>query len=154
MPPLKEGAKAPDFKLRADNGRDIRLSDLKGRHTVLYFYPKDMTPGCTQEACDFRDTYQKIKSAGAEVLGVSFDSIDLHQKFKAVHKLPFPLLSDEDKAIAKKYGVYKQKSMYGRAYMGIERTTFVIGPDLKIKKIFPKVKVTGHVKEILASIGL
>ena len=152
MAELKEGNKAPDFSLTADNGKTIRLSDLKGKTVVLYFYPKDMTPGCTQESCDFRDSYKKFTSKDAEILGVSFDSVESHKKFKEKYKFPFPLLADTDKKVAEAYGVYQKKSLYGRFFMGIVRTTFVIGPDQKIKKIFPKVKVNGHFEEVLAEI--
>jgi len=152
MGELKEGQNAPDFSLSSDGGKNIRLSDYKGKNVVLYFYPKDMTPGCTQEACDFRDAYKRLRSSETEVFGVSFDAPDSHVKFKEKYKLPFPLLSDEDKAVARDYGVYKQKSLYGKSYMGIERTTFLIGPDQKIKKIFPKVKVSGHIQEVLESL--
>lgn len=152
MPALKEGSKAPDFELLSDSGKTVKLSDFKGKTVVLYFYPKDMTPGCTQESCDFRDGYKKLTSKKAQVLGVSFDSVESHKKFKDKYGFPFPLLADESKAAGKAYGVYQKKSLYGREYMGIVRTTFIIGPDQKIKKIFPKVKVTGHFDEVLASI--
>lgn len=152
MAELKEGSKAPDFTLPSSEAGEVSLQSLNGKPVVLYFYPKDDTPGCTKEACDFRDLRKKFQAAGAEIYGVSFDSINSHKKFITKYKLPFPLLSDEDKSIAKKYGVYKQKSFMGRSYMGIERTTFVIGPDQKIKKIFPKVKVEGHVEEVLTAV--
>ncbi|OGW87151.1 MAG: hypothetical protein A3C35_03080 [Omnitrophica bacterium RIFCSPHIGHO2_02_FULL_46_11] len=151
MAELKEGDKAPDFSLPSSDGPTVSLKDLKGKSIVLYFYPKDDTPGCTKEACDFRDLRKKFQTSSTEIYGVSFDSLGSHQKFIKKYKLPFPLLSDENKAVAKSYGVYKQKSFMGRSYMGIERTTFVIGPDQKIKKIFPKVKVEGHVEEVLAA---
>src|SRR3989338_985369 len=151
MAELKEGDKAPDFSLLSRDGPTVSLKDLKGKSIVLYFYPKDDTPGCTKEACDFRDLRKKFQTSSTEIYGVSFDSLGSHQKFIKKYKLPFPLLSDENKAVAKSYGVYKQKSFMGRSYMGIERTTFVIGPDQKIKKIFPKVKVEGHVEEVLAA---
>ncbi len=150
--PLKEGDKAPDFSLPTDSGKTVKLSDFKDKTVVLYFYPKDMTPGCTQESCDFRDGYKKLTSKDVEVLGVSFDSPESHKKFKEKYKLPFPLLSDTDKTMAEQYGVYQKKSLYGRFFMGIVRTTFIIGPDQKIKKIFPKVKVNGHFDEVLAQI--
>jgi thioredoxin-dependent peroxiredoxin len=150
---LKEGAKAPDFSLPSSEGKTVSLKDFKGKsNLILYFYPKDLTPGCTQEACDFRDLYKEFKKAGAEIYGVSCDPLKLHDKFIQTHKLPFPLLSDEDKSMVQKYGVYKEKSMYGKKYMGIERTTLVIDKDLKIRKIFPKVKVTDHVKEVLETV--
>lgn len=149
---LKEGDKAPDFSLPTDSGKTVKLSDFKGKTVVLYFYPKDMTPGCTQESCDFRDGYKKLASRNVEVLGVSFDSVESHKKFKEKYKFPFPLLADTDKTVGEKYGVYQKKMLYGRFFMGIVRTTFVIGPDQKIKKIFPKVKVNGHFEEVLAEV--
>ena len=140
---LQTGDKAPDFDLMADDGKQIRLRDLKGKTVILYFYPKDDTPGCTQEACDFRDDYSKFAKK-AVILGVSLDDVKSHQKFKTKFSLPFPLLSDQGAVVSKKYGVYKQKNMYGRTYWGIERTTFVISPEGRIQTIFPKVKVNGH----------
>ena len=151
MAELKEGDKAPDFTLSSSDGRNVSLKDFKGKKSVvLYFYPKDDTPGCTKEACDFRDFRKKFSALDAEIFGVSFDSIDSHKKFVTKYQLPFPLLSDTDKSIAAKFGIYKQKSLYGRSFMGIERTTFVIDRDQKIRRIFPKVKVEGHVEEVLA----
>ncbi len=152
MAALKEGDRAPDFSLVADNGQTVSLKDFRGKQVVLYFYPKDMTPGCTLEACSFRDQYAAIRRAGAEILGVSFDSADRHRKFKEQHKLPFPLLTDARKEVATAYGVYKRKSLYGRIFKGIERTTFIIDAYGKIKKIFPKVKVKGHREEVLAAL--
>ena len=153
MAELKEGVKAPDFTLPSSDGGEVSLSDFKGKKSVvLYFYPKDDTPGCTKEACYFRDLRKKFQAAGAEIFGVSFDSLDSHKKFIEKYKLPFSLLSDTDKAVAQKYGVYKEKSMYGKKYMGIERTTFVIGKDQKIRKIFPKVQVEGHAEEVLEAL--
>jgi peroxiredoxin Q/BCP len=149
---LKEGSKAPAFSLMSDSGDKINLKDLQGKTVVLFFYPKDMTPGCTQEACDFRDSFARLKKAGALVLGISKDSVESHQKFVAKHDLSFPLLSDEDGKICEAYDVWKEKSLYGRKYMGIERTTFVISPEGKIAKIFPKVKVDGHVDAVLDAI--
>jgi peroxiredoxin Q/BCP len=147
---VKEGSKAPAFTLPDDTGKNISLKDFKGQTVILYFYPKDMTPGCTQEACDFRDSFARLKKLGAVVLGVSKDSPDRHGKFKAKEKLPFTLLSDEDGKVFALYDVWKEKSLYGKKYMGIERSTFVIGPDQKVNKIFSNVKVRGHVDEILA----
>ena len=150
---LHEGQKAPDFALPSSDGGEVTLSDFKGKRVVvLYFYPKDDTPGCTKEACDFRDLRKKFQAAGAEIFGVSFDGIDSHKKFITKFKLPFPLLADQDKKVAERYGVYKKKSMYGRSFMGIERTTFVIDRDQKIRKIFPKVKVDGHAGEVLSAV--
>ncbi len=149
---LGEGNKAPDFALKDDNGGTVRLSALKGKTVVLYFYPKDDTPGCTKEACSFRDGFGEIQKKGAVVLGVSPDSVDSHKKFKEKFHLNFPLLSDDEKKVVNAYGVWKQKALYGRKYMGVERTTFVIGADGKIRKIFPKVKVDGHYEEVLAEL--
>src|SRR5689334_24663746 len=147
MAELKVGQKAPDFTLPDDSGQKVKLSDLKGKKVVLYFYPKDDTPGCTTEACNFRDGFAAIKKLGAVVLGVSADSVESHQKFKKKFDLNFPLLADTDREIIEAYDVWKEKSMYGRKYMGIERTTFIIGKDGKITHIFPKVKVSEHYDE-------
>lgn len=153
MTELKEGQNAPDFSLTSSEGGATSLSDFKGRrNVVLYFYPKDDTPGCTKEACDFRDLRKKFLALETELFGVSFDSIEAHKKFSSKYKLPFPLLSDEDKSVAKKYGVFKKKSLYGHSFMGIERTTFLIDRDQKIRKIFPRVKVEGHAEEVLAAV--
>lgn len=149
---LSEGDKAPDFKLKNDEGKDVRLADFKGKTIVLYFYPKDDTPGCTKEACDFRDQHKDFSKKDAVILGVSADDVASHQKFKKKFGLPFQLLSDPEKATLQAYAVWKEKSMYGRKYMGIERTTFVIGPDGKIKKVFPKVSVTGHADDVFSVI--
>jgi len=130
----------------------VKLSDLKGKKVVLYFYPKDDTPGCTTEACNFRDGIAEIKKKGAIVLGVSADSVASHKKFKDKFELPFQLLSDPEKKMIEDYGVWKEKSMYGRKYMGIERTTFVIDGQGKIAHIFPKVKVGSHYDEVLAAL--
>ena len=147
---LTVGDKAPRFVLPDQTGKTVALEDLKGRQVVLYFYPKDDTPGCTREACDFRDAIATLRRAGAEVLGVSFDGQASHQKFIAKFELPFTLLSDEEKTVAKAYGVYKQKNMYGRKVWGIERSTFVIDEQGLLKAVFRKVKVEGHVDEVLA----
>jgi len=149
---LKAGDKAPDFKLIADNGETVSLKDYKGKKVVLYFYPKDMTTGCTAESCDFRDNIKKIEKKNAIVIGISADDIKSHAKFKEKYKLPFTLLSDETKKVLKAYGVWQEKSMYGRKYMGIVRTTFVIDEKGKIEKVFEKVKVEGHVDEVLAGL--
>lgn len=146
---LKEGSKAPAFSLEDDSGETIALKDFRGKTVILYFYPKDSTSGCTTEACDFRDAHARIKRKGAVVLGVSKDSAKSHAKFKAAHALPFPLLVDAEGAVCTAYGVWKEKSMYGRKYMGIERSTFIIDGDGKVSKIFSKVKVKGHVDEVL-----
>ena len=147
---LKEGSKAPAFSIPDQNGKKVALKDFKGNPVILYFYPKDMTPGCTQEACDFKDSMNRLKKKGVTVLGISLDSIERHQKFIKKYDLNFSLLSDEDAKVSKSYGVYKQKNLYGHKFMGIERTTFVIDGQQKITKIFPKVKVAGHVDEILS----
>lgn len=147
------GKKAPAFTLPDGNGKKVSLADFKGKNVVLYFYPKDMTSGCTQEACDFRDSFPNFSKLKAVVLGVSIDSIDSHKKFADKYNLPFSLLSDDKKEVVEKYGVWKEKSMYGRKYMGIERTTFIIDKEGKIKNIFPKVKVAGHVAEIMKALG-
>ena len=149
---LTMGAKAPDFSLRTGTGETVRLSDFRGRRVVLYFYPKDDTSGCTAEACAFRDGIGKLKARGAVVLGVSVDSVESHQRFKQKYALNFPLLSDADKQAVQAYGVWKQKSMYGRTYMGIERTTFLIDEQGRLAKIFPKVKVDQHYAEVLAAL--
>lgn len=149
---LGEGKKAPDFSLKDDDGATVKLSGLKGRTVVLYFYPKDDTPGCTKEACSFRDGFKEIQKKGAVVLGVSPDSVESHKKFKEKFHLNFPLLSDTEKKVVNAYGVWKEKSLYGRKYMGVERTTFVIDEAGKIKKVFPKVKVDGHYEEVLEAL--
>jgi len=146
---LKVGDSAPAFTLLDDQGNKVALKDFKGKKVVLYFYPKDLTPGCTVEACDFRDAATLLKKKKAVVLGVSKDSVALHQKFKDKHDLNFPLLADEAGKVCEAYGVWQEKSMYGKKYMGIARTTFVIGPTGKIEHIFEKVKVKGHTDEVL-----
>ncbi len=149
---LKIGNKAPDFKLKSDAGETISLKDYKGKKVILYFYPKDMTSGCTAEACDFRDNIKKFEKKNAVVIGVSADDTASHQKFKDKYNLPYTLLSDETKKMLADYGVWQEKSMYGRKYMGIARTTFVIDEKGKIEKVFEKVKVEGHIEEILAGL--
>ena len=146
---LEEGKKAPAFTLESDKDKKVSLKDFLGKKVVLYFYPKDMTSGCTTEACDFRDAHPDFKKIKTVVLGVSADSVERHKKFSDKYDLPFTLLSDPDKKVLEKYGVWKEKSMYGRKYMGIERTTFIIDEKGKIQKIFPKVKVKGHVEKVL-----
>jgi len=149
---MKLGQKAPDFSVTDDSGKTVKLSDLKGKKIVLYFYPKDDTPGCTKEACNFRDGIAAIKKLGAVVLGVSADSVESHRKFKTKFDLNFPLLADTDRKIIEAYDVWQEKSMYGRKYMGIVRTTYIIGKDGKITHIFPKVKVNEHAEEIMAAL--
>lgn len=143
------GDKAPDFTLPSTTGQDVSLKDFRGKKVVLYFYPKDNTPGCTREACSFQNDLSLIKSKGAVVLGVSADSIESHKKFSGKYDLRFPLLSDESKSVIKAYGVWKKKSLYGRTFLGIMRTTFVIGEDGTIEHIFPKVRVDGHSREVV-----
>jgi peroxiredoxin Q/BCP len=145
----KEGEKAPSFSLKDSNGKTVSLKDFLGKKVVLYFYPKDNTSGCTKEACDFRDAFPDFKKVNAVVFGVSADSEKSHQGFASKYNLPFTLLSDPDKEVIQKYDVWKEKSMYGKKYMGVERTTYVIDENGRILKIFPKVKVEGHIKEIL-----
>lgn len=149
---LKVGDKAPAFSLLDDSGGKVSLNSLKGKKIVLYFYPKDDTSGCTKEACSFRDSIKVFEKNNTVVIGVSKDSVASHQKFKKKYDLPFPLLSDESTEMLSKYGVWKEKSMYGKKYMGIERTTFVIDESGKIKAIFNKVKVDGHTDEVLNSL--
>ncbi len=147
---IKVGDKAPDFKLYSVAVTPWRLSEFKGKKVVLYFYPKDDTPGCTREACSFQQNLGQLKKKGAVVLGVSTDSVESHGKFAQKFNLSFPLLSDETKEVCKMYGVWKEKSLYGRKFMGIERTSFVIDEKGIVRHIFPKVKVDGHTKEVLA----
>lgn len=149
---LSVGDRAPAFEALDEEGRRHALKDYKGRTVVLYFYPKDSTPGCTTEACDFRDLSSKFAKKDAVVLGVSADSAKSHQNFKKKQSLPFPLLVDEDKALCKAYGVWKEKSMYGRTFMGIERSTFVIGPDGRLAQVIRKVSVAGHAAAVLENI--
>lgn len=149
---LAVGVKAPDITLPDQSGKTVSLKDFRGKQVVLYFYPKDDTPGCTKEACSFRDSQAALKKAGAVVLGVSMDGKVSHQKFVDKFKLPFTLLSDEDATVSKAYGVYKLKNMYGRTYWGLERSTFVIDPAGKLKAIFRKVKVDGHTDEVLGAL--
>ncbi len=153
MPMPEAGTKAPAFSLEDAEGRKVKLADFKGQSVVLYFYPKDDTPGCTREACAFRDEASALKKAKAVVLGVSADSAERHQKFASKYQLSFPLLVDADHAVAEKYGAWGEKSMYGRKFMGLIRCTFLIGPDGKVLKVWPKVKVDGHVDEVLAAIA-
>lgn len=145
---IAEGDRAPDFSLPADDGSTVTLDSLAGKNIVLYFYPKDDTSGCTKEACDFRDALPRFGKIDAEVIGVSPDSIESHRKFKKKYELPYKLLADERHELADGFGVWKEKSMYGRKYMGIERTTVIIDRKGRVARIFPKVKVPGHVQEV------
>lgn len=149
---VEVGKRAPAFNLPDADGKKHRLSAYKGQKVVLYFYPKDDTPGCTREACSFRDDIEAYEKAGAVVIGVSPDSPARHRKFTDKYDLPFTLLADEDHAIAEKYGVWKLKKRYGREYMGIERTTFIIDEQGKLARIFPNVRVDGHSKQVLAAL--
>ena len=149
---LKDGDNAPLFELPADGGRTVRLKDYKGRYLVLYFYPKDNTSGCTKEAVGFSEALDSLHGLGADVLGLSPDSVKSHDKFKSKHGLTIDLASDEEKTVLQDYGVWVEKSMYGRKYMGVERSTFLIGPDGKIVRSWRKVKVPGHVDEVRQAI--
>jgi peroxiredoxin Q/BCP len=149
---LKEGDKAPLFTVETNGGGKISLADFLGQNVILYFYPKDDTPGCTKEACSFRDHFKELKQRGAVVLGVSTDPVKSHDKFVEKFKLPFPLLADIDKKIVTAYGVWGEKSFMGRKYLGTNRVTFLIGADGKIKKIWPLVKPEAHVAEILENL--
>lgn len=149
---LRIGQKAPDFTLPTDGNNSVTLSALKGQPVVLYFYPKDDTSGCTKEACDFRDNLSALKRLKAQVIGVSKDSVKKHDKFKEKYALNFPLASDEEGKVCDKYGVWVEKSMYGRKYMGIERATYLIDAEGKIAHIWRKVSVTDHVNEVIAAL--
>lgn len=150
---LEPGTKAPAFTLTADDGSKVRLSDFAGKPIVLYFYPKDDTPGCTREACAFRDAKADLKKAGAVVLGVSADNTESHVKFRDKYKLNFPLLSDPDHKIADKYGAWREKNMYGKKSMGIQRSTYLIDPAGKVARVWKRVKVDGHDQQVLAALG-
>ncbi len=149
MTELQAGDPAPSFEALDETGRPWALQDLSGQHVVLYFYPRDDTPGCTKEACSFRDNMGAIKDAGAVVLGISADPADSHQDFREKHDLNFPLLVDEDAEISKRYGVWVEKQMFGNEFMGIQRATFLIGPDGTLAHVWPKVKPEDHAEEVL-----
>jgi thioredoxin-dependent peroxiredoxin len=153
MAMIEEGKKAPDFELPSSEGGEVKLKDLRGKAVVLYFYPKDDTPGCTREACAFRDNQAALKKKGVVVLGVSGDSLASHDKFKAKYKLNFPLLSDPDKAVAKKYGAWGEKVLYGKKTVGMIRSTFVIDGEGVVRKVFPRVKVDGHAEKVLEAVS-
>ena len=153
MAMIQEGKKAPDFELPSSEGGDVKLKDLRGKTVVLYFYPKDDTPGCTREACAFRDNQASLRKKGVVVLGVSGDSLASHDKFKAKYKLNFPLLSDPDKAVAKKYGAWGEKVLYGKKTVGMIRSTFVIDAEGVVRKVFPRVKVDGHADKVLEAVS-
>ena len=150
---VKEGQAAPDFTLKDDEGNSVSLSDFSGHKIVLYFYPKDDTPGCTNEACEFRDEFAEFRTRGILIVGVSPDSPESHAAFKAKYGLRFALLSDPDKKVMKAYGVWKEKSMYGRKYLGVERTTFIIDGQGTINKVFSKVKASRHAADLLKAFG-
>lgn len=149
---LDIGKKVPAIRLKNQQGKTVSLNDFKGQKIVLYFYPKDNTSGCTKEACNFRDEFPKFEKLDAVILGVSPDSVASHKKFAEKYNLPFDLLSDENKEIVEKYGVWKEKSMYGKKYMGVVRTTFIIDGTGKLRKVFPKVKVDGHNDEVIEAL--
>ena len=148
------GATAPDFDLPADDGSTVRLSDLRGRNVVLFFYPRDDTPGCTVEACEFGEAYPRFQAQDTVVFGISADSIASHRRFKAKFDLPYPLLADEDHRVAEAYGVWKEKSMYGRTFMGIERSTFVVDKEGRIAHAFRKVSPAGHADEVGEAVSM
>ncbi|MEY3282733.1 MAG: thioredoxin-dependent thiol peroxidase [Acidobacteriota bacterium] len=147
------GKKAPAFSLKNGAGKTVKLSDFKGRKVVIYFYPKDLTPGCTTEACAFRDDYAELQARGVEVLGVSADDVASHLKFSEKYNLPFQLLSDPDHTMIEKYGAWAEKSMYGKKYWGVVRMTYIIDEEGLVTHVFPKVKPDGHSQEILAALG-
>jgi len=147
---VEEGKQAPEFELESDTGETVRLSDLRGKSVILYFYPKDDTPGCTTEACEFRDSYDRFRAQGIEVIGVSPDGAESHRKFKDKYELPFPLLADPDRSAAEAYGVWKEKKNYGKTTMGVDRSTFVIGPDGTLVKAMRGIKAAGHAADLLA----
>jgi thioredoxin-dependent peroxiredoxin len=149
---LKEGDKAPEFTAPTNGGGTVSLADFKGRNVILYFYPRDNTPGCTVEACSFRDEHTRLQQKGAVVLGVSTDPVKSHDKFVEKFKLPFPLVVDEEKKIVRAYGVWGEKTFMGRKFKGTHRVTFLIGPDARIRRIWPKVKPEGHAAEVLAAL--
>jgi peroxiredoxin Q/BCP len=149
---IEEGTPAPDFELQSDSGETVRLSELRGRPVVLYFYPKDDTPGCTTEACEFRDAYDVFRERGAEVLGVSPDDVTSHEKFKTKYELPFTLLADPDHAVAEKYGVWGQRKFAGKSYMGINRSTFIIDGEGNVARALMGIKPAGHAAQVLDSL--
>jgi peroxiredoxin Q/BCP len=150
---IAPGTLAPDFELATDTGEPLRLSLLRGRPVVLYFYPKDDTPGCTTQACGLRDEFPRFEAAGAVVLGVSPDTVESHRKFRAKFNLPFQLLADTEHAVAEQYGVWKEKSMYGRTYWGVERTTYVVDRDGTVAFVFERVKPATHAADVAAALA-
>jgi peroxiredoxin Q/BCP len=151
---VEAGSPAPDFTLPSDDGGDVSLSELRGRKVVLYFYPKDDTPGCTTQACDFRDSLPRFEGVDAVVLGVSADSVESHAKFRAKHHLNFPLLADVDHEVSEAYGVWKEKNLYGRKSMGIERSTFLIDGEGNVERVWRKVKAQGHTEVLAELLGV
>jgi len=149
---LEAGAKAPDFTLPADSGKKVKLGDFRGKPVVLYFYPKDDTPGCTKEACAFRDLQSEMQALGAVVLGVSADDVDSHAKFRDKYQLNFPLLADTDHKVAEKYGAWREKVRFGKKSFGIQRSTFLIDAEGKIRKVWKSVQVDGHDQQVLAAL--
>jgi peroxiredoxin Q/BCP len=150
---VEEGKPAPDFELTTDSGETVRLADLRGKQIVLYFYPRDDTPGCTKQACGIRDTWDAFRATGAEVFGVSPDGEESHAKFKQKHALPFTLLADPDHEVTERYGFWGQKSFAGKKYMGVERSTVVIGADGTVEKVFRRVKPADHAAQVLNALG-
>lgn len=150
---IEEGKPAPDFELESDSGNTVKLSDFRGRSVVLYFYPKDDTPGCTTEACEFRDAYDVFRERGAEILGVSPDDVGSHGKFKTKYELPFTLLADPEHEVAEKYGVWGERSSFGKKSMGITRSTFIIDPDGNVARAMRGIKPAGHASEVLGSLA-
>jgi peroxiredoxin Q/BCP len=150
---VEEGAPAPDFELTSDEGDTVKLSALRGKPVVLYFYPRDDTPGCTTEACEFRDAYDRFRDQGVEILGVSPDTEASHQKFKTKYELPFTLLADPDHEAAEAYGVWKEKRNYGKTYMGVERSTFIIDADGKVARAMRGIKPAGHAAQVLETLS-
>jgi peroxiredoxin Q/BCP len=150
---IQEGKPAPDFELETDSGDKVKLSDFRGRPVVVYFYPKDDTPGCTKEACEFRDAYDVFRERGAEVLGVSPDDVASHGKFKTKYELPFTLLADPDHKVAEQYGVWTERSAYGKKYMGINRSTFIIDSEGNVARAMMGIKPAGHAANVLESLS-
>ena len=150
---IEPGKKAPAFTLPDDSGNKVKLSELKGKPVVVYFYPRDDTPGCTKEACAFRDRYDEIKKLGVHLLGVSTDDAETHAKFRKKYSLPFPLLVDQKHAMSEKYGAWREKNMYGKKSMGIQRSTYLIDADGKVAKVWKRVKVDGHDQQVIDAVG-
>ena len=150
---IEPGKKAPAFNLTNDQGEKVRLAELKGKPVVLYFYPKDDTPGCTKEACAFRDRYKELQKLGVQLFGISGDSVESHAQFREKYSLPFPLLVDADHAMSEKYGAYREKNMYGKKSMGIQRSTYLIDAEGKVAKVWKRVKVDGHDVKVIEAVN-